>query len=81
MHALDISSKRLEALSWSARAAGLGGVMSTEAADLREYSARLLQSLGAGAGAEPGQGALDGRVPQLYDKVLLDAPCSGVCVM
>eukprot|EP00955_Chlamydomonas_euryale_P059660 357442-Chlamydomonas_euryale.AAC.8 len=58
--ALDISARKLGALSAAAAAAGAGGVVATVAADLREFAAARAAS----------------GVP-LFDKALLDAPCSG----
>lgn len=95
--ALDVSASKLRALAAAAEAAGAGHMVSTRAADLREYSQRVQQQLawqqeqeaerGEAArgeeawagGVRRGGGAGGGPRVELYDKVLLDAPCTGGC--
>lgn len=59
--AMDVSARRLNALRSSADAAGVGRMVTTVAADLRQYALDMPADA-------PG-----------FDKVLLDAPCSGDC--
>ncbi len=97
--ALDVSASKLRALAAAAEAAGAGQMVSTRAADLREYSQRVQQQLAwqqeheaerGGAAREEeawaggvrrggGGGGGGGPRAELYDKVLLDAPCTGGC--
>jgi 16S rRNA C967 or C1407 C5-methylase (RsmB/RsmF family) len=70
--AADISAARLKPLQASAEAQGLASTIATVAGDLRELA-------GGGAAAEQIPRAVPRSregVPQ-FDKVLLDAPCSG----
>ena len=63
--ALDVSPRRLQALENQAERLGLSGLVSTRAVDFREFRESL--------GAEEG--------PQIFDRVLVDAPCSGLGVL
>lgn len=63
--ALDVSPRRLQALENQAERLGLGGLVSTRAVDFREFKESFW--------------AVEG--PQFFDRVLVDAPCSGLGVL
>jgi 16S rRNA (cytosine967-C5)-methyltransferase len=65
--ALDVSAGRLQALRNAAEAQGLGAIVTTRAADLRQEAAAARAAADGGAAAAS------------FDRVLLDAPCSGAC--
>ncbi|KAG2499335.1 hypothetical protein HYH03_002911 [Edaphochlamys debaryana] len=91
--ALDASEARLKALRGAAEASGVSELVTTVAADLRQWAEReaergaWAQGAKAGAGGEGGGAAAGGQRPLaragggLYDKVLLDAPCTGTGVL
>lgn len=67
--ALDINANRLGALQTAAAAQGLQSVVATKAADLCELAASAAKE------------ALTGKAEYQYDRVLLDAPCTGLGVL
>ena len=67
--AMDINKKRLGALKTAAAAQGVQDLISTQASDVCEYSAWV------------GQQSEADRQQHQYDKVLVDAPCSGLGVL
>lgn len=74
--AMDRSESRLRALTSSSEAAGLEDMITVSPGDLREYAAWAAERR-----AESGEGPRRPRLPLLYDKVLVDAPCSGTGVL
>lgn len=86
--ACDVSSPRLRALENLARQCGVPpGLVRTRAADLRDLAgpapatASSTSSSAAPAATTSAQGQRQQQQQQQYDKVLLDAPCSGSGVM
>ncbi|KAG2442874.1 hypothetical protein HXX76_002953 [Chlamydomonas incerta] len=94
--ALDVSAARLRALRRAADAAGVGSMVTVQAADLREWSRQQLDReawVAEFAGGEPQDAAWSRAGPKgqpqeggpealrLYDKLLLDAPCTGTGVL
>lgn len=66
---MDIHKKRLSALKTAAAAQGLEGLIATRTGDLCQYAA-WVASQPRDAGQE-----------HQYDRVLVDAPCSGLGVL
>ena len=88
--ALDVGSSRLAALRNMAGRQQHGGMVRTWAADLRTFAAeRRAEREAAAAAAAGGAGSAEAALeqegqpplPTLYDRVLLDAPCSGTGVL
>jgi len=72
--ALDVSPRRLLALENQAERLGLGDLVSTLAVDFREFGAGF-------TGREEGALGREQEHPAPFDKVLVDAPCSGLGVL
>ena len=64
---MDINQGRLGALSTAAAAQGLQGLVEAKHADLCQYATLVAKE--------------SDRAQQLYDRVLLDAPCTGLGVL
>jgi len=74
--AMDVSSSRLEAVAAAAARLGVESLVETRALDLRLFPSMLRKRAEAKAGAE----GEDFEVG-VFDKVLIDAPCSGLGVL
>jgi 16S rRNA (cytosine967-C5)-methyltransferase len=73
--ALDTDGKKLEELRRRARRAGLTNVEAQQVSD----QGALAWGRASSARPSPSRGARDpSRVPQSFDRVLVDAPCSGL---
>ena len=66
---MDINKRRLGALKTAAAAQGVQGLIRTQASDLCQYAEWVAQQPEAD------------RQQHCYDRVLLDAPCSGLGVL
>lgn len=66
---MDINKRRLGALKTAAGAQGVQGLIRTQASDLCQYAEWVAQQPEAD------------RQQHCYDRVLLDAPCSGLGVL
>lgn len=71
---MDVNANRLKAVAAAAEHQGLGMAVETMAGDVRVYGASM-SKLHAVA-AQQGKAG-----PRLYDRVLLDVPCSGLGVL
>lgn len=67
--AMDINKKRLGALKTAAAAQGLQNLITTRTGDLCQYAAWVAAK------------QEEERQEHLYDRVLVDAPCSGLGVL
>lgn len=72
--AMDRSKARLKPLASASTTTGLSGVLRVAPGDLREYARWVDAKRSSGS-------AGDAKLPLVYDKVLVDAPCSGTGVL